>query len=50
MNETAMETSENPFGLDVQVVTDVRSGDAVGACSTNDGCSSTCASACASRG
>jgi len=51
MEETSVpETSPNPFALDVQVITDIRPSHAAAACTTNDGCGSTCASACASRG
>ena len=39
----------DPFELDVRVVTDLRPGEAP-PCSTDDGCASTCASSCASRG
>jgi FxLD family lantipeptide len=41
--------SASPFALDVQVITDARPGDPT-ACTTNDGCAASCASACASRG
>jgi FxLD family lantipeptide len=39
----------NPFELDVRVTTDLPAGVAA-PCSTDDGCASTCASSCASRG
>jgi len=39
---------DDPFALDVQVVTDVQPGDVVAPCATDDGCAPTCASACAS--
>ncbi len=38
------------FVLDVQVITDVPPNAAAVRCTTNDGCASTCASSCASRG
>ncbi len=38
---------ENVFALDVRVITDVAQNSAV-ACATDDGCESTCASACSS--
>jgi FxLD family lantipeptide len=41
---------EDVFVLDVQIITDVPSNAAAARCSTNDGCASTCASSCASRG
>lgn len=37
------------FVLDVQVVVDVKPGNAVAPCGTDDGCAATCASACASK-
>jgi FxLD family lantipeptide len=42
------EATENPFGLELEVVTGSTDG-APMACITDDGCGSTCASACASR-
>jgi FxLD family lantipeptide len=45
---SVIETNENPFALDVQVITDVVPGAAAAACTSDDGCGSTCASACAS--
>jgi FxLD family lantipeptide len=45
---TVMDTlPADPFALEVTIVTDV-TGDAV-PCSTNDGCGSTCPSACVSN-
>jgi FxLD family lantipeptide len=41
---------EDVFVLDVQIITDIPSNTAALRCSTNDGCASTCASSCASRG
>jgi FxLD family lantipeptide len=38
----------DPFALDIQVITDVAASDATPACTTNDGCGSTCPSACVS--
>lgn len=38
-----------PFAFNVQVVTDLRPGEAVPGCDTSNGCASTCASACASN-
>lgn len=42
--------TEDPFALDVRVVTDISPGDAVAPCDTNDGCAPTCASSCISGG
>jgi FxLD family lantipeptide len=42
--------TEDVFVLDVRVVTEERVDPAAVRCSTNDGCASTCASSCASRG
>lgn len=42
------EATENPFGLELEVITSSTDG-APMACITDDGCGSTCASACASR-
>jgi FxLD family lantipeptide len=44
--------SEDPFALDVQIVTDIPPGDPLFACGegTNDGCQPTCASACVTGG
>jgi FxLD family lantipeptide len=47
--ETNTAEIANPFALDVEIVIDVRPGELAEACTTNDGCASTCASACASR-
>jgi FxLD family lantipeptide len=41
-------TAADPFALELHVVTDMPAGDAPGACTTNDGCGSTCPSACVS--
>jgi FxLD family lantipeptide len=41
---------EDAFTLDVQVIIDLTADGAATRCSTNDGCASTCASACVSRG
>ena len=49
MAESSVMELEDPFALDVQVVTDVSTTEPT-ACSTNDGCAGTCASSCASRG
>ena len=43
-------TVEDPFDLDVRVITDVPSGHPQAPCTTNDGCAPTCASACVSGG
>jgi FxLD family lantipeptide len=45
---SVIETNENIFALEVQVITDVVPGAAAAACTSDDGCGSTCASACAS--
>lgn len=45
----ATDTIEDPFALDVQVVTDVQDGGVAAPCQTDDGCGSTCASACTSN-
>jgi FxLD family lantipeptide len=50
MNGTTIETGADPFALDVQVVVDVLPGDVTQGCNTDDGCATTCASSCASRG
>jgi FxLD family lantipeptide len=50
VDETRIDTDGNIFALDVQVITDVRSGPEARACTTDDGCDPTCASSCASRG
>lgn len=44
--------SEDPFALDVQIVTDIPPGDPLFACGegTNDDCQPTCASACVTGG
>jgi FxLD family lantipeptide len=42
--------TEDIFALDAQVITDVPPNPAAVRCTTNDGCASTCASSCASRG
>lgn len=43
---------EDPFHLDLQIITDVPSGHPLSACkgNTDDGCDPTCASACVSGG
>ncbi len=43
---------EDPFALDVRIITDVPPGDALAGCKggTDDGCDPTCASACVSDG
>lgn len=41
-------TVEDPFALDVHVVTDVQPGEVAAPCQTDDGCGHTCASACTS--
>jgi FxLD family lantipeptide len=48
--ETA--TVEDRFDLDVQIITDIPAGHPLAACNSNtdDGCESTCASACVSGG
>ncbi|WP_243597673.1 FxLD family lanthipeptide [Thermobifida halotolerans] len=45
-------TTEDPFALDVQIVTDIPPGDPMFACGdgTNDGCDPSCASACLTGG
>nr|BFF04150.1 hypothetical protein GCM10020241_58250 [Streptoalloteichus tenebrarius] len=53
--ETPVETMtavEDPFALDVQIITDVPAGHPLAACKggTDDGCDPTCASACVSGG
>jgi FxLD family lantipeptide len=40
---------EDPFVLDVRIVTDLGPGDRAAPCSTNDGCAATCASSCISN-
>lgn len=44
--------AEDPFALDVQILTDIPSGHPLAACGegTNDGCDPTCASACVTGG
>ncbi|GAB2835511.1 FxLD family lanthipeptide [Streptomyces daliensis] len=42
------ETGEDPFVLDVHVISDVRPDLLPTACSTDDGCKPSCASSCAS--
>ncbi len=42
--------AEDPFALDVQVVTDISPGEAAAPCGTDDGCEATCASSCVSDG
>ncbi len=42
------EDLDDPFALDIRVVTDIGPDHPDAACDTNDGCGSTCASACAS--
>lgn len=44
--------AEDPFTLDVQIITDVPPGHPLSACGegTNDGCDPTCASACVTGG
>ncbi len=41
--------TEDPFALDVQMVTEVQPGEADAACQTDDGCGNTCTSACTSN-
>jgi FxLD family lantipeptide len=41
---------EDIFLLDVQVITEYDEAGANARCSTDDGCATTCASSCASRG
>ncbi|WP_137814978.1 FxLD family lanthipeptide [Gandjariella thermophila] len=43
---------EDPFALDIQIITDVPAGHPLAACKggTDDGCDPTCASACISDG
>jgi FxLD family lantipeptide len=43
-----MSVTENPFSLDVQIITDIPPGHAQRACQTDDGCDPSCASACVS--
>lgn len=45
-----LETDGDPFDLDVQVLPEVQEGDALAACTTNDGCAPSCASACVTEG
>ncbi|MGH3783970.1 MAG: FxLD family lanthipeptide [Pseudonocardiaceae bacterium] len=44
--------ADNPFALDLRVITDVPPGHPLAACGngTDDGCDPTCASACVSGG
>lgn len=42
-------TTHDDFDLDVRIVVDARAGDVGAPCATDDGCGSTCASACASN-
>lgn len=42
--------ADDPFALDVQVITDVPAGHPMAPCTTNDGCAPTCASSCVSGG
>ncbi|MFD8340211.1 FxLD family lanthipeptide [Streptomyces solisilvae] len=46
--KTPVGESEDAFTLEVHVITDVRRDLTPTACDTNDGCKSTCASACTS--
>jgi FxLD family lantipeptide len=39
----------DPFVLDVRVVTDIHASEVIAPCETDDGCGSTCASACTSN-
>jgi FxLD family lantipeptide len=40
---------EDPFALDLQVITDTAVSDVQAPCQTDDGCGSTCPSACVSN-
>ena len=42
--------TEDASALDVRVITDISPGDATAACTTDDGCEPSCASACVSGG
>jgi FxLD family lantipeptide len=48
----ATTVDDDPFALDVQIITDVPAGHPLSACGggTNDGCDPTCASACVTGG
>ncbi|MDQ3577085.1 MAG: FxLD family lanthipeptide [Actinomycetota bacterium] len=48
----AAPTVEDPFALDVQVITDIPPGHPLAGCkgNTDDGCDPTCASACVTGG
>jgi FxLD family lantipeptide len=52
--ESPVDTSaiEDPFALDVRIITDIPPGHPLAACqgNTDDGCDPTCASACVSGG
>ena len=45
-----VEDVEDPFALDVQVITDVPPDHPLAACGTDDGCDPSCASACVTGG
>jgi FxLD family lantipeptide len=40
---------EDPFALDLRVITDAAPSEVGAACQTDDGCGTTCASACTSN-
>ncbi|GAA1311747.1 FxLD family lanthipeptide [Saccharothrix sp. BKS2] len=52
MTTTEMPTHDDPFALDLRVITDMPADPALNACTngTDDGCDPTCASACVTGG
>jgi FxLD family lantipeptide len=47
---TAVPEEDSPFAVTVEVVSEAPGATAGRGCNTDDGCASTCASSCASRG